>query len=233
MKQLQLICVGYAGSVAANFNMLSPYFDETIDFVTVEYRGRGSRSKESKYVDNNDMVQDVAEQVKGLRNREIPYAILGYSMGAQVVYELFAQGLLTEPPTCTFLAAHEPPDVDCFGKSIDLEDEQGFLKQLRVYGGLDERLLKDARFAAIYGARMKDDFKLLHEYRFNGEYHKMLSKTVMIYCEQDTPYEKVQGWKQFAEDIMFYELGENHFFFKSHPEEFCSIISKEIKNQGR
>jgi len=233
MKKIQLICVGYAGSVASNFNLLLPYFDEKIDFLPVEYRGRGSRSKESKYDDNDDMVRDVAMRIKALRNIELPYAILGYSMGAQVVYELFAQGLLTEPPICTFLAAHEPPDVDCFGKSIDLDDEQKFLENMKVYGGLDERLLKDARFASIYGSRMKDDFKLLHEYQFSGTYHYFLSRAVMLYCEKDTPYEKVQGWKRFAEEIVFYELGENHFFFKSHPKEFCNILEKEIEIQGR
>jgi len=229
MKNLQLICVGYAGSVASNFNILLPYFEENIEFVTVEYKGRGTRAKETKYTDTSDLVYDVAQQVKLLRNTEVPYAILGYSMGAQVVYEMYAQGLLDEKPICTFVAAHEPPDIECAGKHVNLEDEAVFLEQLKVYGGMDERLLKDARFVKIYGSRMKDDFKLLQEYQFSGVYHKLLSRVVMLYCEKDTPYAKVQNWRNFSDDIMFYELGENHFFFKNHPEEFCNIISKEIR----
>lgn len=229
MKNIQLICVGYAGSVAANFNMLLPYFGEQMEFVTVEYKGRGTRIQEAKYADNTDLVQDVAQQVRLLRKKEIPYAILGYSMGAQVVYEMYAQGLLEEKPICTFVAAHEPPDIDCAGKHVNLDDEEVFLEQLKTYGGMDERLLKDPRFVKIYGTRMKDDFRLLQEYQFSGIYHKFLSRTVMLYCEKDTPYEKVQNWRNFSDEITFYELGENHFFFKNHPEEFCNIIRKEIK----
>ena len=40
-------------------------------------------------------------------------------MGAQVVYELFAQGLLEENPLCIFLAAHEPPDVPSYPAQTD------------------------------------------------------------------------------------------------------------------
>ena len=38
--EIQLICVGYAGSTAANFNLLAPYFAGEVLFSAVEYRGR-------------------------------------------------------------------------------------------------------------------------------------------------------------------------------------------------
>lgn len=229
MKRIQLICVGYAGSVAANFNILASHMGEDIKVSVVEYRGRGSRSKEAPYGDNDEMIVDAAEQIQIIRDRDLPYAILGYSMGAQVVYELFAQNRLQEVPVCTFLAAHEPPDVDCFGKSINMEDDAAFLEHIKKYGGLDERLLQDARFASIFISRMKMDFKLLKDYRFSRNYQKISSDVVMLYCEKDTPYEVIKGWQRFSEkEIRFYQMGQSHFFFKTDTEEFCEVLMAEM-----
>lgn len=230
MKNVQLICIGYAGSVASAFNILSKHFGEEVVVTSVEYRGRGKRNRESGYSDNHDMENDVAEQIKQLRLPETPYAILGYSMGVQVVYELFAKGLLDEVPVCTFLAAHEPPDVDCFGKSVELANDEEFIKQLQRYGGMDLRLLEDNRFREIYLSRMRVDYQRLKEYRFSGDYVKIPSKVVMCYCEKDTPYDVIKGWKRFSDDIAFYELGDNHFFYKSDTKEFCEIIRREVEN---
>ena len=277
MEEVQLICVGYAGSTAANFNLLMPYFKGRILFSPVEYRGRGTRGRRGnnavnacrtermegaaeagcvqntegtlikgcgknaegaadtgciqntegaankvrrkniigevndsfaengkniinkEYSDNIELVYDVADQVKKLRRPELPYAILGYSMGAQVVYELFAQGLLTEKPRCIFIAAHEPPDVPCAGKDIDLCDREAFLERVKQYGGMDIRLLQDARFASIFLERMRADFRLLQEYSFSGEYHSFPSRAVMLYSEEDTPLEIVRGWQRFPD----------------------------------
>ncbi len=331
MEEVQLICVGYAGSTAANFNLLMPYFKGRILFSPVEYRGRGTRGRRGnnavnacraermegaaeagcvqntegtlikgcgknaegaaeagcvqntegtvikgcgknaegaadtgciqntegaankvrrkniigevndsfaengkniinkEYSDNIELVYDVADQVKKLRRPELPYAILGYSMGAQVVYELFAQGLLTEKPRCIFIAAHEPPDVPCAGKDIDLCDREAFLERVKQYGGMDIRLLQDARFASIFLERMRADFRLLQEYSFSGEYHSFPSRAVMLYSEEDTPLEIVRGWQRFSEkEMRFFPLGNSHFFFRTHAEEFCGIILREL-----
>ena len=58
--EIQLICVGYAGSTAANFNLLAPYFAGEVLFSAVEYRGRGRRVRDGGYADNGELVRDVA-----------------------------------------------------------------------------------------------------------------------------------------------------------------------------
>lgn len=229
MSKIQLIVIGYAGSEASNFNNLIPYLGEDIVLSVVEYQGRGPRRKEGFYKSSQEMVCDVAEQVANIRNKDMPYAILGYSMGAQNVYELFAQKLVTEVPICTFVAAHEPPDIDCMGKKFSIDDDSEFMEHMKVYGGIDERLLQEPRFARIYLPRMKADFRMLQDYQFHGEYHKFLSDLVVLYCEEDTPYSKTEGWKRFASfETKFYDLGHNHFFFRTHPKEFCSIIKNTL-----
>lgn len=229
MSKIQLIVVGYAGSEAYNFNSLIPHLGEDIILSVVEYQGRGTRRKEEFYKNCDEMVLDVAGQIVDLRMDGIPYAILGYSMGAQNVYELFARKLLTEVPVCTFVAAHEPPDVDCMGKQFSIDDDKEFMEHMKVYGGMDERLLQEPRFAGIYTPRMKADFRMLQDYRFNGEYHKFLSDLVVFYCEKDTPYSKTCGWSRFApNETKFYELGHSHFFFRTNTEEFCNIIKNTL-----
>lgn len=228
-SKIQLFCIGYAGSVAAAFNILQDSLPESVLVTAVEYAGRGTRRKEAFYSGCTDMERDIASQMKALRIPELPYAILGYSMGAQVVYEIFAKHMLDELPECIFLAAHEPPDIPCRGKSLCLDDEEEFFEQMKYYGGIDERLLMDKRFSAIYGARIKADFQLLQEYRFAGVYHCFPAKVVVMYCEKDTAFSDIQGWNRFAEHgIAFYEMGENHFFYKTDTGRFCQIIEEEL-----
>lgn len=234
MEKIQLICFSYAGSVASNFNLLKPYLGDEVILSVVEYRGRGNRSKEKDYRDNDDMISDAAEQIRKIREHDVPYAILGYSMGAQVIYELFARGFIEEMPVCVLVAAHMPPDIDCTGKGIDLEDSEKFLEVIKKYGGLDERLLQDKRFASIFLSRMKTDFRLLKDYQFNGIYYKFPVRIVVMYSEEDTPYQLVQGWKRFAgQEILFYQMGEGHFFYRTDSERFCRIITTEIGKRAK
>lgn len=230
MDKIQLIIIGYAGCEASNFNILDSYLGTDVILSVIEYKGRGSRRRENYYENCNEMIKDVAEQIERVRMSEYSYAILGYSMGAQNVYELFANKLLKDKPVCILVAAHEPPDVPCKAKSFSLTDNKIFLEHVKVYGGMDERLLKDKRFAEIYISRMKADFKLLKEYCFSGEYHLFPSKLIVFYCEKDTPFNKMCGWKRFVSDeICYYELGNSHFFFRTDTEEFCEIIVQEIQ----
>ncbi len=229
MNKIQLIVLGYAGGEAAGFYNLLPFLGENIFLSIIEYKGRGSRRKEGFYQCCGEMVRDIFEQIIKIRKPEYPYAILGYSMGAQNVYELFAQNLLTEKPAYIFVAAHEPPDIDCMAKRFCLDDDREFINHVKFYGGLDERLLSDKRFAEIYTMRMKADFKLLQEYCFDGKYKVFPAGLAVFYCERDTPFELVQGWRRFAiEEPEFYELGHSHFFFRTETEKFCKIIRKKL-----
>lgn len=233
-KKIQLIILGYAGNEASNFNILQPYLGANVICSAIEYKGRGSRRKEDFYCSCDEMVKDIAEQVEKNRLPEYPYAILGYSMGAQNVYELFAQKLLGELPVHVFVAAHEPPDVACMAKQFRIEDNKEFIDHVKVYGGLDERLLADPRFAGIYIPRMKADFKLLQEYCFAGKYHNFPADLTVLYCEKDTPFSLIRGWERFAvKEPAFYELGHSHFFFRTNTEEFCGILLKELRMENK
>ncbi len=231
---VQLIILGYAGSESANFNIMLPHLNSDIILSAVEYKGRGRRRKEAYYECCREMTEDIAEQIRKIRIYEYPYAILGYSMGAQNVYELFARGLVSEMPMCIFIAAHEPPDTACTGKNFFLHDNDRFLEDMKIYGGLDEQLLQDSRFAEIYMTRMRADFKMLWEYCFGGTYYRFHSKLIVFYCEQDTPFKLIHGWQNFsAKEIRFYELGYSHFFYKTDTEKFCGIIEKELQETER
>ena len=229
MRKTQLIVLGYAGSQASNFNNLSQYLDENIILSVIEYKGRGTRREEVFYENCIEMEKDIAEQIKKARIKEYPYAILGYSMGVQNVYELFAKKLLEECPIAIFVAAHEPPNVECAAKKISVNNDGTFQEYIKRYGGLDERLLCEPRFAEIYITRIYADFKLLKMYSFNGEYRCFPIKLNVLYCEADTPLETIKDWRLFATNVDFHELGHNHFFYKTDTKKFCDIIKNSIR----
>ena len=79
--------------------------------VLLEYAGHGTRKTEPFYADFDEMTEDIAGQIREKRIPEYEFALLGYSMGSIVLYEILAKELLGEVPCHIFVAAHEAPDI--------------------------------------------------------------------------------------------------------------------------
>lgn len=89
---LQLFCIPYAGGTSASYNTLTQFLaGEPIDVIALEYAGHGTRVKEPAYDSFDAMASDISNMISKRRIREIPYAILGYSMGSIVAYEILTK----------------------------------------------------------------------------------------------------------------------------------------------
>ena len=106
-------CIPYAGGTSASYNTLTQFLaEEPIDVIVLEYAGHGTRVKEPGYDSFDAMASDIFHMISKRRIKEIPYAILGYSMGSIVAYEILTKYIpSTDLPAHIFLAAHFPPDA--------------------------------------------------------------------------------------------------------------------------
>lgn len=229
-KQVQLFILPYAGGSIAAFKRLTDLLDERIDVVTVEYAGRGTRAKESLTSSIGEFIDDAIKYCIDRRNPDVPYSIMGYSMGSVLAYEIISRKALVGELSHLFISAEvSPKDRSLELRKVDTPTEERILERARKLGGLDERMLKNKRFADIYIKPMLSDYRLFFEYRFSGYVEKLKVDTTFFYCENDTAYSDVEKWNELIDgQFDFYELGENHFFINQHYEEMAKVINDTL-----
>ena len=90
-KELQLFILPYAGGSIAAFKRLTDLIDERIEVITVEYAGRGTRAKEPLAESVQSLLDDAIAYCQERRKQGLPYAVMGYSMGSVLAYEMIAR----------------------------------------------------------------------------------------------------------------------------------------------
>lgn len=229
-KQVQLFILPYAGGSIAAFKRLTDLIDDRIETITVEYPGRGTRIKEPLKNSLKEMLEDAIIFCQKRRNIELPYAVLGYSMGSVIAYEVLLNEALKGELNHIFIAAEVSPKTRSLElrKIKDPTDER-IIERARILGGLDERILTDKRFSDIYIKPMISDYRNFFGYQF-GEYKEVIrADTTFFYCESDTPREEVEKWSELIDGrFVFYELGDNHFFINKYYNEMARIINQTL-----
>ena len=229
-KDLQLFILPYAGGSIASFRRLTDLIDKKIDVIPVEYPGRGIRAKEPLCESLSDLLGDAISYCKKRRIESIPYAVFGYSMGTLLGYEMLVRRELSGELKHFFVAAEVAPQT----RALELRQEKNpsdeiVLQRAKELGGLNEKLLKNKRFADIYLKPMISDYKHFFEYRFKDDFKKIECNATFFYCEKDTAIYDVQKWEQLISgEFEYYEMGDDHFFINALYEEMASIINDKL-----
>lgn len=230
-KIMQLFILPYAGGSIAAFKKLTELIDPQIDVVTVEYPGRGTRAKEELSASIWSLFEDAAKYIAGRREPDVPYCLMGYSMGSVLAYEMLAQNRISGDLKHLFISAEvSPKDRSLELRKVENPTEERILERARSLGGLDERMLQNKRFREIYIAPMLSDYRLFFEYEFKHESESIKTDTTFFYCEKDTHLLDVKKWNELIEGEMdFYEFGENHFFINQCYREMADVINSHMK----
>lgn len=229
-QEIQLYILPYAGGSVAAFKRLTDLLDEKIEVITVEYAGRGTRIKEPLAENICEMYEDVVDYCKKRRIVEKPFAILGYSMGSILAYEMIARKSIPGQLKHFFVAAEVSPRYrsDALQRIRTVSDEI-ILKRVKKLGGMDESLINDKRFIDIYLRPMISDCRNFFGYRYADNKEVIQTNTSVFYCQQDTPLSEVKKWSELINGTFdYYELGHNHFFINDHYKEMASIINRTL-----
>lgn len=229
-KKIQLFILPYAGGSIAAFRRLTDLIDSRVDVVTVEYSGRGIRAKEPLAGSIWNLLEDASAYCRSRRQQDLPYAVMGYSMGSVLAYEILKREAITGDLKHLFISAEVSPKE----RSLELckvenPTDECILDRARRLGGLDDRMLQNKRFADIYIKPMLSDYRLFFEYRFEEYEDKIGIDTTIFYCEKDTALADVQQWKELIDgEFDFHQLGDNHFFINQHYMEMADVINHHL-----
>lgn len=227
MKKIQLFLLPFAGGNSASFNKMLPFINDKIECITVEYAGRFTRKDIPFFSKYNDFLYDVASQINIKRTEGLPYAILGYSLGSAIAYDLMIKKLIYGNVEHVFLCSLG--DYTDNTKRVDYNkvSEADFLKEIIDLGGMNEQLLANKRFLDIYMRPVRADYIVWGNYYFiKGN---IPCDTTVIYSSQDPVAKNISIWANLSSGFVdYFDVGGSHFFINKKYREVADIINKKL-----
>lgn len=232
-KRVQLFLLPFAGGTSASFNQLAGLLDRRIEAVSVEYAGRLGRRGEPYITEYGSFLQDVADYIAARRNG-LPFAVLGYSLGSALAFDLIAGGMVAcgDIRHCFACARGNLKNRSISQEYHGLSDGE-FARKMAELGGFDGRILENRRFRDIYMRPARMDYMVWSQYRYRTDGRKMACDTTVIYSPQDPLSADAGAWRDFTDgNVSFYELGDGHFFIRRHYREMAGIINRCLTGEG-
>lgn len=229
-KKYQLFLIPYAGGDSYSFTELIQFLPEYINPTTIEYPGRGKRIEESYAPTFSMLIEDVVSQIERNIIKGMPIAILGYSMGAIIAYEIVRKNLIHTNIYHLFLCAQGDIRCDLQIQNINLLNADEMIRYVEKLGGININILKNKRFLMAMIKPLQHDYILRAQYKFEGDLKQKLNCNITIlYSPQDISSEHILGWKDLIEDtIDIIKIGTNHFFIKEDPQNISDIIVQKL-----
>lgn len=227
-KKIQLFLLPFAGGSSLSFMRLNRFLDKSVEAITIEYPGRGKRNNE-KFIDDYDsFVKDIEHEIVKKRIIELPFAILGYSMGSAIAYDLIRSGKFDQSASCGIFCAEggliSPNPARRYGECC----YQEFLEKMQSLGGIDKRLLENEEALKSYLHIIKKDFDILAQFKYDGG--KIGQDITVIYSEYDNTCVNMDEWEKITVgNVNYRTLGDNHFFLNQCYKEMANIINNQLK----
>lgn len=212
------------------YESIQTYTREWIDVIPIDYAGHGKRILEDFYTDFQEMVSDVATKIISQLNGK-PFAILGYSMGSLVAYEVYYEisRRTKKLPVHMFFAAHMPPELH-----VQTEDHSytSAFRRLEanlstVEGGV--LVLQDQELLDIVMPRYCKDLMLYSSYEYRTHDERISSNITILFSDEDNKNEQIYGWSKYSSKFCLYEkLKGNHFFINIETEKMSEILNRML-----
>ncbi|WP_310605262.1 thioesterase II family protein [Anaerosporobacter sp.] len=231
---IDVIMFPYAGSIGYAYQKILSYFNrKRYRIHMMDLNGRGERMEYPKYHSWNQMVEDMFHRTqKIISNAGNKYVLFGHSMGSKIAYDVYLKIVANEmiPPQCIFFSGCQIPSLENnYGELYSLPEDE-FEKEYIELGGVPKEVLQNQDFKEIIFESIKEDVKLLTQYR--PKRNKIKDKVVVLNGDEDEISEK-SDWKEQCEDLVYRMYNGNHFFiFQSGREvvsEICGLIDGQAK----
>lgn len=230
---MRLFCIPYAGGSEAIYSRWYNYVNSDIKVEPIPLKGRGSRFGEEFYSTMEEAVDDIYNIIKDKITVE-EYAIYGHSMGSVLAYELYYK-IIKEgknKPRHIFFSGRRAPNTINENKnsiSYKLPDDK-FMNKIVEMGGTPKELLENKELLEIFTPILKNDMKILEEYKYKERKEKIKCNISVINGTYDNvKYHQKVAWKDLCEgQCQLYDLKGNHFFINDNVENISNIIEKNL-----
>jgi medium-chain acyl-[acyl-carrier-protein] hydrolase len=228
---LRLVCLPYSGGRAAAFAGLAAELPGDVELCAIELPGHGRRLRETPLT----RLRPLVEQVTGVLADGVrqPFALLGYSMGAllgfEVTRELARRGL--PGPGALYVAAAKAPHVPSPGPPVHDLPRAALVDWLVRLGGSRIELLQDSELVDVMLPVVRADLAVVGTYAY--EPGQPLDCPVAAFggsADPTVPRPLLEAWRdQAAGDFSVTILDGGHFFLDSSRALFAQALTAELE----
>ncbi|MCG7526457.1 alpha/beta fold hydrolase [Streptomyces sp. OfavH-34-F] len=234
MRPLRLFCLPYAGGSAQIYAHWQSLLPPDIEIHPVELPGRGSRFHEAPEGD----VERLADGLSRALAAELvatgggPYALLGYSYGSILAFEIARrlEHLHGLPPDHLMVAAIRAPVWPGPLKPVARLDDEGLRARLAALGGTPPELLADEAFMELMMPVLRADFGIADSYLLRTGPIVSCPLTVFGGTEDHgVSKEALQAWEECGTGpFALHYLPGGHFFLRSAERQLLETICRSL-----
>lgn len=228
MEDIQFFLLPFAGGNSASFSDLISCLKAEIIPVTVEYPGRLSRCETGYILKYNEFLADIVSYISERRDGK-PWALLGYSLGSVLAFDIASKGLVDDLIDHVFICARGDIKSHYISQLYAGLNDEAFAQKIVELGGFDERLIANKRFFDIYMKPVRSDYMVWGDYVFVDDGKKIPSDVTVFYSEKDPLCSGIRAWDVLCDGhVDYFEMGENHFFIRDHYADMAEIINRKL-----
>jgi external thioesterase TEII len=231
MKKINIICLPFAGGNKYSYRAYSGFRNALLNFITLEYPGRGARIKEDLILNLEDLVDDLYSQCFALVS-EGNYALYGHSMGGLISYLLTKKILANNlsAPKHLFITGTVGPSAPVrLEKKRSLLGKKEFLQEIKDFGGMPDEILKNEELLDFFEPILRADFTLSESYRHQETSPIDVPITVITGDQEDMAIDEIKTWqRESTQPVDFSVLSGGHFFIYEHVERIITIINNKL-----
>ncbi|MFI2620335.1 thioesterase II family protein [Streptomyces sp. NPDC018584] len=224
---LRLVCFPHAGGGASSFHPLARALGPQVEVLAVQYPGRQDRRHEPPSPRLSELADRAAEALLA-SDDEVPYALLGHSLGALVAYETARRlDRAGATPRRLFVSARCAPTAGP-GPTDRLSDDAALLAEVRRLGGGDA--LDDPEMLALALPALRADYQALRSYTWRDGPGLRCPVTAMAGAEDPLcAPEHVTDWLRLSvvpgRSRVF---PGGHFYLQDHVTEVARAVTTDL-----
>lgn len=230
--RMRIVFFGFAGGTVTALHSIAEALPDWIEVWGAEYPGRGMRWRENPLSTVDALLDDLQAGLSLLA--DLPFAVLGYSMGAHIAYRLALRAHFATLRAMVVMSARPPISKFDNWESESLTDTQ-LIARLQALGGMPPEVLNSAVMLENFLPVIRADLAVCAN--LNNFTPKQLScPLLMLEGENDRLLLDAEAhrWLEVAGDSdglsSHRRYGGGHFFHKGIEQRVASDIAEWLKS---
>jgi len=233
MEKITIFCFPFAGGNKYSYRGFIAHAPASLDFVPLEWPGRGARFKEPILNDLNAIVEDAFSNLKNQLDWNQPYAFYGHSMGAIVgflVAQKIAQSSLPKPLHLFFTGRAAPSVKPNQRADFHSLPKAQFIQKVRELGGMPEEILGNTDLMDFVEPILRADFEALEKHDYQPAEPLDIPIDIVIGTKEDISMEQAFAWKkESTASVQIKQLDGDHFFILNHSLYMMQFMTEKLK----
>ncbi|MEO6637124.1 MAG: thioesterase domain-containing protein [Ginsengibacter sp.] len=230
-SKVNIFCLPFAGGNKYSYREFKKRAPSFLNFISLEYPGRGGRIREPLLSDTQALVNDLYKEIEPMVDAN-EYAIYGHSLGGLMTY-LLTRKLVENghrPPLHLFVTGTTgPSSLSRIEKKRHLLPKAEFIQELKDLKGMPDEILASDELLEYCEPILRSDFMASEKYIHEECEPFDIPITVITGHQEEMESTDIALWqKETIRPVDFKKFPGNHFFIYQHIPAIIQIISNKI-----